>query len=88
MNNYNLLLQLSELSKIKFSDKEIVEFCDDFSEMVALMDKVKSFNINSENIAKTTLNYKDISINNRPNKETQTQNNRFVVPKIIQENIL
>jgi len=88
MSNYNLLLQLSELSKIKFSDKEISEFCDDFSEMVALMDKVKSFNINSENIAKTTLNYKDISINNRPNKETQTQNNRFVVPKIIQENIL
>ena len=88
MNNYNLLLQLSELSKIKFSDKEIVEFCDDFSEMVALMDKVKSFNMNSENISKTTLNYKDISINNKPNEEFETQNNRFVVPKIIQENIL
>ena len=88
MNNYNLLLQLSELSKIKFSDKEIVEFCDDFSEMVALMDKVKSFNINCENISKATLNYTDISVSSKPNEETQTQNNRFVVPKIIQENIL
>ena len=88
MSNYNLLLQLSELSKIKFSDKEISEFCDDFSEMVALMDKVKSFNINSENIAKTTLNYKDISANNKANEAFDIQNNHFVVPKIIQENIL
>ena len=87
MSNYNLLLQLSELSKIKFSDQEISEFCDDFSEMVALMDKVKSFNMDFENIAKTTLNYNDISLN-KSNEETQTQNNRFVVPKIIQENIL
>ena len=87
MNNHNLLLQLSELSKIKFSADEISEFCDDFFETVTLMDKVKLFDTNPANISRPTLNYKDIPTNNTNfEKVTHTQN-KYFVPKIIQENL-
>ena len=87
MSNYNLLLQLSELSKIKFSSDEISEFCDDFSEMVTLMDKVKLFDINTENISRPTLNYKDIPTNNTNQEKSAQIQNKYFVPKIIQENL-
>ncbi len=84
--------QLAELSKIKFTNEELKSMADDMTDIVALMDKIKSFK--EENIEEKAFvcEYKFLrkdEVKKSLDKEDVLKNSKnveksgFVIPKIV-----
>jgi len=73
-------LKLAELSALKFSDDEILEFSKDFSDICSLVDKINEFEYN-DNIKSNAIEFSDL-------REDVKENHNFkletkTVPRVV-----
>ncbi len=92
MVNRELTKRLGELSKITFTESEEEKITKEMSDIITLMDKVKSFDGDTPISSDNCIEYKNLRediCNNADNTDAITSNAKcikegcFVVPKII-----
>ena len=92
MFNSDLTKHLAELSKIEFTDSELQEMTNDMTDIIAIMDKVCSFDTSKPPYALDAVDYndlrKDVYADSYPTDKITSnaknvKNNSFVVPKVV-----
>lgn len=83
---------LADLSKIEFTADELEKMTDDMTGIIALMDKVCSFDTSVKPYALDAVDYKDLRSDlHKDSYDTEditknasnVKNNSFVVPKVV-----
>lgn len=92
MFDSDITKHLAELSKIEFSEEELIEMTSDMENIIRLMDKVKDFDSNSEPYALDAVDFNSLrkdfhddsyNTNDLLSNAKITKNKCFVVPKVI-----
>ena len=88
----NRTAHLAELSKLEFTDEELLKMTKDMTDIIALMDKVCDFNPEIKPYTLDSVDYDDLRGDtykeSYPNNEIlkndkNTKNDSFVVPKVV-----
>jgi aspartyl-tRNA(Asn)/glutamyl-tRNA(Gln) amidotransferase subunit C len=92
MFDQSLIQHLAELSKISFTEKELSKIAEEMTDIVALMDQVKTFPSTIEPLEPKATNFsslrEDIPSNSSSPEEIlenakQKKSGLFVVPKVV-----
>lgn len=89
MFNKELTIELSDLSKLEFTDNELRQMAKDMTDIIALMDKVRDFDVS--NIHKTSESTSYDMLRNDSFKESyptekileNAKTDGFAVPKVV-----
>lgn len=73
-------LKLAELSALKFSDDEILEFSEDFSNICSLVDKINEFKYTG-NKKNTTCDFSDLREDIKENHDFKIETK--TVPRVV-----
>lgn len=92
MFDSDLTRHLAQLSKITFTDGELLKMTNDMTEITALMDKVREFNEDVDPYTLDAVDYNNLRNDNFKNSNNadeitrnakKVKNNSFVVPKVV-----
>lgn len=92
MFNSDLTKHLAELSKIEFTEDELLEMTNDMASIINLMDKVRDFDTSKKPYTLDAVNFDDLRKDeykdSYPTEKIvanakNVKNNSFVVPKVV-----
>lgn len=92
MVDEKLTAHLAELSKLEFTDEELVDMTKDMTDIIGLMDKVRGFESGAEPYTLEAADYKALREDkyeaSYPNEDIlrnadKVKNDSFVVPKVV-----